>query len=98
MSAATGIEEVQPDIRVRKGTLDDVEVFLEYLGRLAFETENKVLDRERTRAAMTKGIQNPKLGDYLIAWDDNDPEKKPIATMKCTKENSLQQGGLIQWI
>lgn len=98
MSAATGTEEVQPDIRVRRGTLDDLEVFLEYSCRLAFETENKVLDRERTRAAITKGIQSPKIGEYFIAWDENDPEKKPIATMMCTKEISFQLGGLIQWI
>ena len=51
-----------------------------------YETEGKTLDPDRSRAAIVKGIQSPAIGTYLLAWDENDPDKKPVGTMMCTKK------------
>ena len=77
------------DIRVRKGTLDDAETFYEFNRQLAYETEGLELPAERTRAAVVKALSNPEIGTYFLAWDENDPEKKPAGGCCFTREMSF---------
>ena len=94
-----GTGEARPcDIRVRLATLEDTEVLVDFACKLAFDTENKTLDRDVVRPAVQKCISTPKLGRYFLAWDENDPEKKSIGTTMLTFEYSVAFGGLIHWI
>ena len=88
----------QHDIRVRLAQMEDVEDLLDFKCRLALDTENKTLDRERSRAAIAKCIANPRLGCYLLAWDEADPQRKSIGTTMITYEMSVAVGGLIYFI
>ena len=69
-----GESGVVHDIRVRLATLDDVAVLVDFGCRLAFDTEDKTLDKPLVTAAVTRLLKNPKLGCYLLAYDNNDPE------------------------
>ena len=83
---------------MRLATLDDVDDLLEFACRLAYDTEDKTLDRAIVRPAIVRVMENPKLGCYLVAWDENDPEKKSIGTTMLTYEVSVALGGIIHWI
>ena len=71
---------------------------VEFACKLAFDTEGKTLDRPIVKTAIERCISNPKLGCYLLAWDQNDPEKTSIGTTMLTYEMSVPQGGLIHMI
>ena len=86
------------DIRVRLATLEDSEDLVEFACKLAFDTEDKTLDRPLVKNAIERCINNPKLGCYFLAWDENDAEKKSIGTTMLTYEMSVPLGGLIHWI
>ena len=88
----------QHDIRVRTATVEDADILLDYACTMAFETENKTLDRSIVRPAIVKCIENPKLGYYLVAWDESDQDKKTVGCLMITFEVSFQQGGRIDWI
>ena len=92
------VAQGEPDIRVRLATLEDVEVLVEFGCRLAYDTEDKTLDKSVVRPAVATCIQNPKLGCYLLAWDETDPEKKSIGTTMLTYEMNVEQGGLVHMI
>ena len=79
-------------------TLEDSEVLVEFACKLAFDTEDKTLDRPLVKNAIERCISNPKLGCYFLAWDENDPDKTPIGTTMLTYEMSVPLGGLIHWI
>ena len=78
--------------------MEDVDVLVEFAAKLAFDTENKVLDKTVVKTAVEKVIKNPKLGCYFLAWDEKDPEKKSIGTTMLTYEMNCALGGLIHWI
>ena len=86
------------DIRVRLATEADADDLVDFGARLAFETEDKVLDKELVKTAVLRCIRNPKLGCYYVAWDDTDPEKKNIGTTMLTYEQNVALGGRINWI
>ena len=88
----------KPVIKVRLAQMEDVDVLVEFAAKLAFDTENKVLDRAVVKTAVEKVIKNPKLGCYFLAWDDSDPDKKSIGTTMLTYEMNCALGGLIHWI
>ena len=90
--------EVKPDIRVRLATMDDVDVLVEFGAKLAFDTEDKVLDKAIVKTAVERVMKNPKLGCYFLAWDENDPERKSIGTTMLTYEMNCALGGLIHMI
>ena len=72
------------DIRVRLATLEDSEDLVEFACKLAFDTEDRTLDRPLVKNAIERCINNPKLGCYFLAWDENDAEKKSIGTTMIT--------------
>lgn len=85
---------------MRTATADpaDLEALTDFALRLAFETEDKTLDRDIVYKGVLDCIQNPKLGLYFLAWDEADPEKKMIGTTMLTYEMNVALGGLIYWI
>ena len=83
---------------MRLATLEDVDVLVDFACKLAFDTENKTLDRELVTRAIARCINNPKLGCYFLAYEASDPEKKSIGTTMLTYEMSAALGGLIHMI
>ena len=66
------------DIRVREATLDDAETFVEFIRRIAYDTEGIELPPERTRESVVTALSNPEICTNFIAWNENDQEKKPL--------------------
>ena len=66
------------DIRVREATLDDAETFVEFIRRIAYDTEGVELPAERTRESVVTALSNPEIATHFVAWDENDLEKKPL--------------------
>ena len=91
-------QQAKPDIRVRLATLEDADILTDFGCKLAFETEDKTLDKVVVKRAVEKCINNPKLGCYFLAWDETDPEKKLVGTTMLTYEMNMPMGGLIHWI
>ena len=83
------------EIKVRLATLDEAEILADMNVKMAFETENKKLDKKVTLQATIEVMKNPKLGYYLIAFDK---KNKPIGTTGITYEVSPAFGGIIHWI
>ena len=88
-----------PDIRVRKAVVEDQEIIADMQCAMAMETENKQLNRELVKQAVQRITTNPKWGFYLMAWDENDPEKKLVGTTLLTiLDMNVALGGLIYMI
>ena len=95
------VESVQAqaaDIRVRQATIEDCDEVVDMNCKMAFETENKTLDKTVVKPATVRIIQNQKWGRTMVAYDENDPEKKLLGTIQYTYEMSVAMGGLIYWI
>ena len=86
------------DIQVRLATLEDVNDLADYGCSLVWDSEGKTMDKAFISGAITRNLTNPKGNYYLIAFDNNHPEKKSVGTTMITHEMSVEQGGLICWI
>ena len=91
-------EGPRADIRVRIATVEDSDTLVDFACKLAFDTENKTLDRAIVKRATETCIKNPALGCYFLAWDENDAEKKSVGTTMLTYEMSASVGGMIHMI
>ena len=90
--------QVQADIRVRPALIEDSDVIVEFACKLALDTENYILDRPLVKSGIDNCIQDPKIGYYCLAWDENDPEKKSLGYIMVTPTFDFALGGLVHWI
>lgn len=81
-------------ITIRAATLADAEVIAEYNRRLAFETEDKVLDPPVLAAGVAALLRDPGKGRYFVADDDGDV----VAQIAVTYEWSDWRNGWVWWI
>ena len=71
----------------------DLDDLVEFRVRLAFETEDKTLDRDLVRQGVLDCLKNPSLGFYYVAWDEADDSKKSLGTTMLTYELNVMIGG-----
>ena len=57
---------------IRRATPDDAEIIAEYNARLAFETENRTLDREVLLPGVRTALGDKKIARYYVAVDENE--------------------------
>ena len=81
---------------IREATKEDAEYLINFASAMAKETENKDLNRDLLTSGVTKCLENPKYGKYLVAVKENDGQ--PVGTLMITFEMSPTLGGLIYWI
>lgn len=84
-------------MQVRTATHDDLDFVVDSALNLAFETEDKTLDRPTVVKGVQDCIDNPKLGCYFVCFRESDPTK-PVGTLLVTYESSVQVGGMIHMI
>ena len=82
--------EAYSGFKVRIATLDDVDVIVEFGCRQAFDTEKMTLDKSVIRPAVAKRISTPKLSCYLLAYDENDPEKRSVGNLMICYEMNME--------
>ena len=86
------------EIQIRVCGIEDVEPLVDYALRLAFDTEDKTLDKE----LVTKGVANllkaPKLGTYYLAEVKEGDTWKHVGTSMVSFEMQPRLGGLIHMI
>lgn len=81
--------------KVRRATEKDIDFLVDCGVTLAFETENKVLEKTTVYKGVKDCIENPKLGCYYVASNDNGEN---MGTTMITIETSIELGGQINWI
>lgn len=93
--------------RVRKATMEDVEVMVDMQLTMAHETERLQLDRDVVRRGVEYPLANPNVADYYVAecnapGQDDVPEeqkqKQIVAMLMTTFEWSEWRAGSIIWI
>lgn len=87
-----------PMIKVRLAVLSDAQAIFDFTSTMVFQTEGKHLDPVGCIGAIKRCISTPYLGCYLLAWDDNDPEKKTIGQTGLTYNFDVSVGGMCYWI
>ena len=83
---------------VRTCTVEDVEFLTECQLKLAFETEDKTMDKELVTNGVRNVILNDKLGKFYLAYMSDDPDQTPVGSTMTTIELSPALGGIISWI
>ena len=86
------------DIRIRICGLSDVEPLVYYALKLAFDTEDKTLDKDLVTLGVTNLIKAPKLGTYYLAEVKQGETWKHIGTTMVSFEMQPRLGGLIHMI
>jgi len=91
---------VRKDWVVRDARVEDRDQIVEFNWRLASETESKTLDRDTLTRGVTRVLEDPNLGRYLIAeWTgDGSNAGQPVGQMMRTFEWSDWRNGMIWWI
>ncbi len=83
-----------PSITVRRATVADAPTLTEFNIAMALETEDYQLDPSTVLAGVTRLVQQPEHGFYLVA----ECEKIVIGALMITKEWSDWRDGLWWWI
>jgi ribosomal protein S18 acetylase RimI-like enzyme len=84
-----------PDsITIRTGGSEDVETIAAFNGRLAMETEGKILDADTVRSGVARGLNLKDEVTYLLAEVDG----KVVGQLMLTREWSDWRDGWIYWI
>lgn len=81
-------------IQIKVATVDDRDDLVDFQIRLAMESEELALDRKIVTNGVVHLIENPILGQYLVAKDENEN----IACALITYEWSDWRNGLVLWI
>jgi len=82
------------EVAVRAATLADVKFLVEGNARMALETENLTLDRQRLRTGVEAVFADAERGFYLIAEVDGEP----AGQMMITYEWSDWRNAVFWWI
>ena len=86
------------ELQVRVCGISDVEPLVNYACKLAFDTENKTLDRDLVVKGVTNLINAPKLGTYYLAEVKEGDAWVPVGTTMVSFEMQPRLGGLIHMI
>ena len=62
---------------------------------MMLQLEGKTLNKALLRQAITRNLKNPKGNYYVVAYDNNDPEKIRKGSAGVTHRMSVELGGLI---
>jgi GNAT superfamily N-acetyltransferase len=89
-SSSTHVEA----IRIRPATPDDVSLMARWAEAMAFETENKRLDRDTVQRGILIGLSDPERASYFMA----EIAGEPVGTLMVTKEWSDWRCGWWWWI
>ena len=81
-------------INIRLGIKDDAETIAKFNRNMAIETENKDLDENVVNSGVLTMLENPNLGFYLIAEDNN----KIVGSLMITTEWSDWRNAQYWWI
>ena len=98
MVQAEGSTERKMDLRFRKATYEDTPFLMACVWRLPYDTEGKVADVPNIFAGLKTFLANPKLGYYVIVYDENDPLKHPLAMGQTSYELNFELGGVIMMV
>lgn len=79
---------------IRRGTIDDIEVIANYNYNLAFETENKELNRSVLLDGVRNLIEDESKGIYYVCVIDN----KVVGQIMYTYEWSDWRNGTFIWV
>lgn len=79
---------------IRRASPRDAPAIADFNNAMALETEGRILSAEVVLAGVSRLLQTPALGFYLIAESDD----KPIACLMVTHEWSDWRNGLFWWI
>lgn len=79
---------------IRKGKIEDIEAIVEYNWRLAYETENMELNKERLTKGVEAALSDEAKGIYFVYVIEN----KVVGQMMITKEWSDWRNGEFWWI
>ena len=82
------------DVRVREARRDDAETIIEFQLAMARETEELTLDRDTLTRGVSALFDNPSLGRYFVAENDD----RVIASLMITYEWSDWRNGMVWWI
>lgn len=85
---------MKSSITVREATEDDAASISQFNINMAWETEEKRLDKSTITAGVKSLFQKPQYGFYLVAEKEGDI----VATLMITKEWSDWRNGLLWWI
>src|SRR5262249_13699637 len=81
-------------LTVRRGTLEDAPIIVEFNRRLAEEREGKTLDLSVLGAGVARVLDDPHKGPYFLAEADG----VPVGQMQVTYEFSDWRNGWFWWI
>jgi ribosomal protein S18 acetylase RimI-like enzyme len=81
-------------MKIRQATLNDAAAIADFNIKMAKETEDMVLIPEVINAGVRSMIDNPQMGFYLVAEEDNIIQ----ASLMVTTEWSDWRNGLFWWI
>ncbi|MFT4712653.1 MAG: ribosomal protein S18 acetylase RimI-like enzyme [Candidatus Azotimanducaceae bacterium] len=86
-------------ITVRQATSNDIVAIAEFNQAMALETENKILATGTIEAGVTRMIEQPALGFYLVAEIETDNKTTEVCgCLGITYEWSDWRNGLFWWI
>lgn len=84
----------QTALRVREGTMTDINVLVEFNAAMALETENKTLDPRTLSAGVAAVLAEPRRGFYLVA----EAERDVVGCLMITYEWSDWRNGDWWWL
>ena len=81
-------------MNIRKATPQDLPVLLDFQCKLAFESENIILDTDILRAGMQALFDDPSKGIYYVAEEDHEI----VGCHMITYEWSDWRNGVVWWL
>ena len=86
-------------ISIRQATTSDIDIIAQFNQAMALETENKTLQAETIQNGVTRMIQQPAMGFYLVAEIQTDDDTTEVCgCLGITYEWSDWRNGLFWWI
>jgi GNAT superfamily N-acetyltransferase len=82
------------DLSIRQATPDDVDIVVEYNARIAAETEQTELDRDRLREGVIAILNDKRRGLYFLAGIDD----RPVGQISVTYEWSDWRNANFWWL
>lgn len=82
------------EVSIRSARLEDAGRIADWQVAMAMETEGRPLDRQRVGRGVSRALQDPVLGRYLVVEDDGEP----VGSLLLTREWSDWRDGWFWWI